>query len=238
MKRLITFIIYFLLFSELKKSFCSSQTIFYNKKIEHSSLKQNHIIFAWDLNDVIFYVNYTYIVKHPVMALKLGKIHKKQKKQKISSAGCHLFEAAIKEVKPKKFQKYIDATARITQPDQGMIDLMQRLKDKGCQHTILSNIGKDVWISKQNILDDHVRSLFESYERHMLAQQKDDCSWICKPNANMYQEYLKKQPKDAIIIFIDDKLENIHAALENGITIGILFQSKEQLEKDLALLGL
>ncbi len=64
----------------------------------------------------------------------------------------------------------------------------------------------------------------------------------CKPHPAFYQDYNASYNKNAVIVFIDDKIENLHAATKAG-WIGIHFDLKNkkpvaQLQKDLVMLGI
>jgi putative hydrolase of the HAD superfamily len=121
-----------------------------------------------------------------------------------------------------------DARMWLTE-NAAMLNWQLALKQRGLLTAILSNMGDTVhaamehelsWLSRFDVL------VF-SHELH-----------IVKPNAEIYRYTLKKlgtRPEETL--FIDDRPENVRAALALGMK-GALFSVVEQLRSDLARQGL
>jgi FMN phosphatase YigB (HAD superfamily) len=218
-----------------------SAQIFYRQGLSLSDVyKKKEATLAWDLNEVIFNANYSVLIKHPIMALKMGKMNKKKKEfKKQGRDEGYIFEATIRYCKPKKAMKYIDFMAKLMEPNYDVVGLMHKLKEKGHTHAILSNMGETIWA---NLCPKHsvVGRLFTGH--NCIAHKKSNGRWYHKPDADYFQLFvnLNKTSDDTIIVFIDDDKYGCHipSALKNGIDVAIKFNNPRQLELDLAVLGL
>jgi len=109
-----------------------------------------------------------------------------------------------------------------------MLAWHERLKERGLQTAILSNMGDSVM---ESIL-----------EKFAWVNDFDVLIWsyqhrVVKPDAEIYQLLLEKlgtAPEETL--FLDDKLENIEAARSLGIQ-GLQFSTVERLRQDLITLG-
>jgi putative hydrolase of the HAD superfamily len=104
-------------------------------------------------------------------------------------------------------------------PIPGMTDLLDELVKSNFELAILSDTS-EVFSESRSKLDTykHFKKIFLSFEIGYL-----------KPEAGAYQtviDYFKLQPEE--ILFIDDKEENIAAAIAMGMR-GVVFQNTEQL---------
>lgn len=102
-------------------------------------------------------------------------------------------------------------------------ELLKRLKNKGFNIYILSNLSEDAHnaVKKYDFFD-YVDGGIYSYQVK-----------LCKPGKRIYIELLTKynlKPEETI--FIDDREDNIKAAKELGIN-GIIFQNVENTEKEI-----
>ena len=222
--------------------FCSSLLgkISYRSGLELSDVWGKKVILAWDLNEVIFNVDYSVLMKHPVMAIKMGKLNKKKKELKKQGLDeGYVFEATIRRCKPKKVMKYIHFMAKLMTPNYDVVRLMHEVKAHGHTHAILSNMGETIWA---NLCPKHseVNNLFTGH--NCVAHKRSNGRWYHKPDADYFQLFvnLNKTNDDTLIVFIDDDKYGCHipAALQNGIDVAIKFTNDRQLELDLAVLGL
>ena len=119
-----------------------SAQITYRQVLSLGDIWGKKVILAWDLNEVIFKVDYSVLIKHPIMALKMGKLNSKKKEfKKQGRDEGYVFEATIRHQKPKKAMKYIQFMAKMMTPNYDVIRLMHNVKARGHTHAILSNIG-------------------------------------------------------------------------------------------------
>jgi len=108
------------------------------------------------------------------------------------------------------------------------MDWIREWKRKGYRVYALSNWGRAIYERCGSKLDflKEMDGVFLSFQYHMV-----------KPNPDYYQLLLdtyKIQPEEAV--FLDDVKANVRAAQALGIH-GIVFQNKEQAERELAVLG-
>ncbi len=216
--------------------------IFFGGGATQTTVHNKQALFAWDLNDVLLSVDYGSALKHPIYALKIAKIKYKQKKMlKKDTNGNNVFEAAIKKFKkPAKAAKLIEYFATLTKPDANMVTLLGELKNKNHKHAILSNIGQGVWSEQTKRLPAPFLNLFESDVHHAIAHEGPGGVWYRKPLINIYHLFLSRNiNRDGrVIVFIDDKMENIIMGQQAGFDVCILFTSEKQLRADLASLNL
>ena len=217
-----------------------SAQITYRQGLSLGDIWGKKVILAWDLNEVIFKVDYSVLIKHPIMALKMGKLNSKKKEfKKQGRDEGYVFEATIRHQKPKKAMKYSKFMAKMMTPNYDVIRLMHNVKARGHTHAILSNMGETIWA---NICPKHteVGRLFTGH--NCVAHKKANGAWYHKPNADYFQlfAHLNKTSDDTIIVFIDDDKYGCHipSALKNGMDVAIKFNNHRQLELDLSVLGL
>lgn len=130
-------------------------------------------------------------------------------------------------------------------PIPGMQHLLEKLNKRGYKLYILSNIGpaayygwksvKNLQLSSKGLKDMHPH-IFKHFTGGVQVASK-------KPLASAYTNFINTFAKPVvegqklIVVFVDDKLENILAATQQGF-IGILFKNPKQLETDLMRLGI
>lgn len=105
--------------------------------------------------------------------------------------------------------------------------LLKELKQLGYSLAVLSNIG-------QHMLEDFQHQhpdIFKLFDHIMVATP--DTGYLSKPNPAIYKHFIRvcNQEKKHIIL-IDDKLNNLQAALPFNI-MGILFSNSEQCKQEL-----
>jgi hypothetical protein len=236
----------------------------YRSNFNVSQAQDKQVCFGWDLNSVVFekkvrickmlsYARKKKGTKKTIKALykflKLRKLKKKLKKQKNPHGfawDAMLSRLAKKDPKTADFLRDFIQKANIL--DVRMVNLMQRLSHHGHVHGVLSNMGQgllDAQIehlkekqAKKPTVSKFVLNFLQDHDHKVIADQKNN--WMQKPDGRMYKTFLDKNAerrKDKITIFIDDKLENVQGAIENGFDIGIHYpkgSTSRQLEEILA----
>ncbi len=130
------------------------------------------------------------------------------------------------EVAVKIVDRYKYFHANRYQPVESMIDLCRKLSQK-YQVGILSNFSKE-FVLEKNYFN---REMFNPVIFSGLVNVK-------KPNPEIYKIYCeaaKCLPED--VIFVDDKKENVEAAIKFGMT-AILFFDQKQFEEELRKLNI
>lgn len=129
--------------------------------------------------------------------------------------------------KLKTYYPTFMALVNAQKPNNGTVQILNRLKSDGYPLYVFSNIGPE----SLRFLQEKFPSIFNSFAGFIHSQPEDN--WIQKPNTRAYTKLLKQynlHPEQ--IIFIDDKQVNINAAHKMGFNT-ILFVSPEQLQKSL-----
>lgn len=122
------------------------------------------------------------------------------------------------------------AVANAQRPIQPMVDLVHDLKKQGYTLHILSNIGELMF----DELTQRFPALFDQFDAYKVANQAE--AYLAKPNIRMYQTYLQQHnPDNKQIIFIDDKVKNIKAAQQAGMT-SLRFTTAQALAQQLGQL--
>ena len=118
--------------------------------------------------------------------------------------------------------------ARLYQVNDDVLHIVANLKNQGLTVAILSNtIDPHATINRQ-------RGLYAPFEIIILSHEVG----LAKPDPKIYEVAQKQlQVSAAETVFVDDREENITAAIKLGIN-GILFQDAHHLVADLAELGL
>lgn len=128
----------------------------------------------------------------------------------------------------KQIKEMLDSTPASLMPKEETIDLILKLKEKGHELYILSNMHHD----SIDYLDE-THDFFELFEAIVASCRVN----LVKPEAAIYQYLLTENkliPEETI--FIDDMKENVEAASREGI-YSIHFISASQCEKELTALG-
>jgi len=128
--------------------------------------------------------------------------------------------------KPRVRSLWGDAFRAVYEPRVEMFDLAQRLRDKGYKTAVLSNTERPAM----------------EYLRTLGYKMFDVTVFSCaegtrKPERAIYERTVERLGcRLAHVVFIDDKVEYINGAKEVGLNT-ILFEGIEQLERELARLG-
>jgi len=117
-------------------------------------------------------------------------------------------------------------------PKWDVIALLKKLKNKGYQLHLFSNIGS-IFFEDLHRKFPEIINLFESF-----TIPSTQNGYLRKPDPIVFKKFLKthaqkKQP----VILIDDKTKNTRAAEQLGIT-SIFFRSADQLERELISNGI
>lgn len=203
----------------------------------HSVLiKKNRLSMGWNLFKNVGLIKYTF--------------HEKIKKHFESIDGRFAspedyFMPLIKKI--PDIEPYIPGLLEVVNaqdPIPGIPSLLSRLDYGGYKLYVLSNIGPAAYYGWQSTKDSQLKSvglkdiypeIFKYFTAAYIAAKK--------PSTQAYTGFLascirnQKNKKKPTIIFIDDKIENILAAVQQGL-IGILFKDPNQLESDLKMLGI
>jgi len=108
-------------------------------------------------------------------------------------------------------------------PNTATIELVRELKRRGYTLHILSNIGEIFFADLQQKFPE----LFAHFDVIHVACAADD--YVAKPNEKFFRDYIKRYGQSGKnIIFIDDKIKNVKAALRLHI-FAVLFVSAVQL---------
>ena len=121
-------------------------------------------------------------------------------------------------------------------PIKGMQALVQELDALNYIQRVASNIGTHEFVNLKNKWPDYFGYFKDGKTVDYLGE---GIAAIQKPSAQYFTDYQKKYNPDGtkIIIFIDDKCENVLAARRAGM-IAIHFKNAKQLRKDLKKLGI
>lgn len=229
----------FLVISLFLVSNVSAQTIFYANGLSQESVKDKKVLFAWDLNEVIFDAKKSVLAKPKNWknAISMRKMHfKKKKYKKQGKDEGYVFEQTIRHCKPKKIDKYFDLMAKMMDPNQNVVNILSQLKAKGHNHAILSNMGETIWakIKEKNRLN--VQSFFTTHH-NCVAHKRPNGTWYHKPDADYFQLFVSlnkplidtinikvsatdtyvtetisygQKKDDTLIVFIDDDKHGCH----------------------------
>lgn len=240
MKKFVIFLLFFSL------SFINAVKVLYSPTFDASLAKEKQACFAWDLNDVLFEkkIKPTTLLKHihqevgilktPKLGWKIFRLWKKKKKlqkegKPEGSSWDGLFTLYAKN-DPQAVVFFRNLVRKINVLNPQMVKLMKQLSDNGHTHGVLSNMGQNIL----NVQIDHLTTLptqnhelktffldFLINKKHNIISSAEN-SWITKPNPNMYKLFLEKnKDRGQITIFIDDKIENVQAAITHGFDVGI-----------------
>ena len=138
-----------------------------------------------------------------------------------------LFENIIEKFNIPISASLLEEKSMQLKPIKKVWEYVRELKNRYTL-AILSNLGKSWSIAREEQF--HISNLF------------DEVVWSCdlgisKPNKQIFNYLINKlniNPGECV--FIDDKQSNINAAQSLGMK-GILYQNPQQLEQELALLG-
>jgi FMN phosphatase YigB (HAD superfamily) len=115
-------------------------------------------------------------------------------------------------------------------PIKKTVSVIQELSALGYIHHLGSNIGKTVF----DDCAEKFPGIFNSFKDFTIPFESAESKIIKKPHPDFFYAHINKhnlQPEH--IIFIDDKLANVHAAQSVGMH-GIHFKNAKQLRKQLS----
>lgn len=201
------------------------------------SLNPERIVFAFDLHGVMFRPDYrerAQILWHSP--------HKKTIAQLLLSPW-FLYDLLSISTKPlcfeqvmnqlgakyptvKKIESTIMALVNAQRPIPETIDFIRQLKQEGFKIYLLSNINEPVLEQ----LKKKFPTIFSYFDGFVCCSAAT--GYIHKPDPRIYQQFLNRfNVKPDQVVFVDDLLKNIKAALTLGIS-GILFTSGPQLIRE------
>jgi len=206
-------------------------------------------IFLWDLHDVILEKSlwswFMVCMRFKRKEELISKLDKKTvkiawtfllerlkltKKQMVS-------EELIKAAQEANNDALVELTMKACSsysPIRKTVALMEELSDLGYIHHLGSNIGKSVF----DDCSEKFANIFDRFEGVTIPFESPDSGKIIKkPNLNFFHTHAANynlQPDQ--IIFIDDKIANVHAAQSAGMH-AIHFKNAKDLRKQLVLLG-
>jgi FMN phosphatase YigB (HAD superfamily) len=212
--------------------------------IKHPFSPTTHI-FLWDLHDVILEKSLWSWIMNCLRFNRKAEIIRKLDKNTIKILCTFLLERlritkkqlVSEELIKAAAQAHNDALIELTikacsayAPIKKTVIIMDELSQRGYKHHLGSNIGQTVF---DDCLEKFSRifNLFEEVTIPFVSSQTN--SIIKKPNPEFFYAHLKKHNLQAHqVIFIDDKLANIHAAQSVGMH-GIHFKNAQDLRKQL-----
>lgn len=160
------------------------------------------------------------------------EIHNASKYQHISGEGMSLL--CIKNGHPK-LAKMIEKEANAYKPRKGMAEFIRRIDSAGITQRFASNIGPRFLANMDRKFKTKDKCfIFDIIKPGKIVDYnplgglpsvvQPHLTTFCKPYRQFYQEYCKawNPKKEKYTIFIDDKLENVQMAVQEGF-IGIHF---------------
>lgn len=140
----------------------------------------------------------------------------------------------LKKYDPR-LAKILERVATELYPVEGMLELISELNALHYTQRIATNMGSE----RVKLLKIKHQSLFSYFNGGKTVIYQDGVPSVKKPSSEYFQQYQSEYNVDRkkIIIFVDNKLENVIAALKEGF-IAIQFQGVKKLRNDLKLLGI
>ncbi|BDC34935.1 hypothetical protein Noda2021_08930 [Candidatus Dependentiae bacterium Noda2021] len=224
-------------------------------------LKTKEVELAWDIHETIARKKKSEcavltIKNLPTLVSKAGSLRKgiKEVKKQGGFVAAEAYAGHFHKEKNVKLAQYIEKVSNAYAPIQGIEEIITQLSNKGYTHRLASNIGKNYLpILEQRFVGKYKCRVFSHMKGGTIIDYKVpnmragktlikaplQYATQCKPHHNLYEIHNKVYNPDnrKIIVFVDDKKENIEAANKNG-WVGILFVNTKQLKKDLQYLGL
>lgn len=162
------------------------------------------------------------LVRHIVIRPPLWK-----EISKLRKFSCYA-EKLIKKHKHTRFAKLLTRIKYGKVPIQGMVEILQELKDKGYTLHILSNMARaDFEYYKTKYPE-----IFNYFDGEFVVENSFDIGAIKKPDPAYFHLYRSHYPVEKDIFFIDDKPKNCHASgfrythtFKNAKTLRLAFQA-------------
>jgi FMN phosphatase YigB (HAD superfamily) len=161
--------------------------------------------------------------------------------------------STLPELTIEKFIEPIEAThpqlvtlliklANALELDKNVAGVIEKLAHKQIPIRVASNINSRVFAElKEQLIEEknNIFSLFTLSDNQVEGKVVSN-GGICKPDARYFEEYgAEFNPhNNKLLVFIDDKKENVLAAHKHDSFIGIVFKNAKQLESDLITLGI
>ncbi|MEX0940379.1 MAG: hypothetical protein WDZ41_03395 [Candidatus Babeliales bacterium] len=213
---------------------------------ETKKLSKDEVILAWDFHGVL-------VNQEPWLMIKkafsiLWKSNNKWElislitqagseayslNKACSSAEDLLIKLIAKYPVLKKYDQELMELVNLQTPNQGAIDSLIEMKNKGFQNYLASNIGK----RSLAIMQSKYPKIFEQFKGSFIPEDNDKD--IAKPCVEYYiglRKYLIKQnPNNSQkpILFIDDQIDNIKGAESAKVNIeSIHFKNADQLKQE------
>lgn len=226
-----------------------------------ADIKSKEIELAWDIHETIARKQKAEcagltIKSLPTLIGNAGSLRRgiKKVKQQGGFVAAEAYAGHFHKEKNHKLADYIEKVSNAYAPIDGIEEIITQLSSKGYTHRLASNIGKNYLpILEHRFACKYKCRIFSQMKGgtiidYQVPATRRGQSLIkaplqyatqCKPHNNLYELHNKtyNPTNSKIIVFIDDKKENIQAANRNG-WVGILFSSPKQLRKDLQQLGL
>jgi FMN phosphatase YigB (HAD superfamily) len=209
-------------------------------------INPNTILCAFDLHSVLFHRDWrgilNYLIRmprklsllcfvfNPFFWISIWRIWNK------TSVGDEIYEKLVEKYPAlQKFQSDFIALENMQNPDNGVLEILRTLKAHGYHLYILSNIGERAFIELAKKFPDLLH-LFD----HLYLPQKSN-NYRQKPHKGFYEDFKafvdKKGDGGKSMVFIDDRIKNVDAAVRVGIS-AIHFRTADRLKDELKRLSI
>ncbi|MFZ5954309.1 MAG: hypothetical protein ACOYT8_04400 [Candidatus Dependentiae bacterium] len=150
------------------------------------------------------------------------------------------FIEPIQEKDPELVRLLI-SMANSLELDTHVAGIIEQLAEKQIPLRVASNINYVVFEHLKKQLSQEKNNVFSLFTKNTqnLEGKVVKSGGVSKPDQRFFEEYANEYNKDnnKLFIFIDDKKENVQAAIKQGSFIGIVFKNAHQLKSDLIKLG-
>lgn len=238
----------FLFFLNVLQAHQQGSVVYFRPGVSIQTTQGKRACFGWDLNSVIFkkeikickLLRYSYKKNGIRGTIKgfftFGKLWLKKKKlKKQGNPKGFVWDAMFTDMAKNDPQtaSQIREFAQIANVlDLEMVTLMQQLSKSGHSHAILSNMGQGLLDTQVQLLQNrkidptthsYILNFLQDHKHKVISSETN--GWMHKPDLKPYQAWLLKNKKHGqITVFIDDKLENVLAAINNGFDVAIHYK--------------
>ncbi|BDC34934.1 hypothetical protein Noda2021_08920 [Candidatus Dependentiae bacterium Noda2021] len=228
--------------------------------------KQQHLIeLAFDIHDVILhpkaqkqlstlvrspqkyqllkFITNPYLTAHAVKSLLtlIGGAFNSVLDKPAPAVKIETFLEPLKNHNDLQLHNLLIELANSLEVDRDVEAIIKHTAQSGIPIRVASNINETVFFQLKQKLKAEKITVFSwfSKDTHNCEGKVVKMRGICKPQHEYFEEYLAayNPHNNKLFIFIDDRKENVQAAVQSGSFIGIIFNSAEQLKKDLHTLG-